>query len=81
MMESKSYYFPNENPQPAKGWVVSAKVPNGVQNPGELNNPWNYQECGCSGFDSRKAASDWLDRAQVSGHVPQEAVVSIDFKK
>lgn len=82
MLESRSYYFPNENPPPAKGWAVSAKVPYAeMQHPGGLNNPWNYSEYGCAGFDTRKAAEDWLDRGQKSGYVPQEAIVTVSFRR
>jgi hypothetical protein len=77
MLESKSYYFPNENPPPTKGWAVSAKVPHVTQYPGGLDNPWNYQEHGCVGFSSRKDADRWLDSALSTGYIPQGAIVSI----
>jgi hypothetical protein len=79
MLESRSYYFPNENPEPTKGWAVSAKVSYGKeQYPGGLSNPWNYQECGCVGFNSRKDAETWLNRARKTGYLPQNAVVTIE---
>jgi hypothetical protein len=78
MLESRSYYFPNENPPLAKGWVVSAKVPyEPMRYPGGMDNPWNYQDYGCAGFRTRRDAENWLDRALETGYVPKEAVVCI----
>jgi hypothetical protein len=81
MLEPKSYYFPDENPKPARGWKVSAKVAyEPMKYPGGLDNPWNYQDHGCAGFSSRWKAEAWRDMALADGYIPSNAVVTIFYR-
>jgi hypothetical protein len=47
MMESKSYYFPNERAALPYGWCAKLII--------------HGADHGCIGFESKKSAQEWLD--------------------